>query len=156
MIGALLFLHIVGVAFWLGGLFALGAFTARARRAGDASVLVFAYRTGSVLYRNVVAVGAWITILSGAALVFAGDWGWFRPFPNHWLFQMQVLGLLVFGVTVLYLVPRSGRMAALAERTTREPDRASEFESGVRRQAIVASVTGGVLLYIVLLGAVRF
>ena len=156
MRGALIFLHLLGMAFWLGGLFTLGIWTSRARRTGEAGVVTFAYATAGRVYRGVVAAGAWVTTLAGVGLVFTGPWAWFQPFPNHWLFQMQVLGILAFVVTVAYLVPGARKLSALAERAARGGEESEEFRSRVRRQAIVGSAVGGALVYLVLLGAIRF
>ena len=156
LIKILVFLHLLGMAFWLGGLFTLGVWTARARRTDDARVVTFAYGTAGRLYRGVVGGAAWLTVLAGVALVFAGDWRWFRPFPDHWLFQMQIIGLLVFLTTVLYLIPNGRTLARLGERAAGERETSSEFVSRVKRQAIVGSAVGGALIYLVLLGALRF
>lgn len=156
LIKILLFLHLLGMAFWLGGLFTLSVWTARARRTDDGRVVAFAYGTAGRLYRGVVGGAASLTVLAGAALVFAGDWRWFRPFPDHWLFQMQIIGLLAFLVTVAYLIPNGRALARLAERAAEEKERSGEFVSRVKRQAIVGSAIGGALIYLVLLGALRF
>jgi uncharacterized membrane protein len=149
------FVHLIGMALWLGGMFAAGIWTLQARRSGDAGVVAFAYGTARALYRGVVAVAATLSVLSGALLVFITQRPWFRPFPEHWLFQMQVFGLAAFLTTLLYLVPNAGTLARLAERAV-AGEASPDFEVGVKRQAIVASLIGAVLFYLVFLGAVRF
>lgn len=152
----LLFLHLLGTVFWLGGMFTSSIWTSRARRTDDARVIAFAYRTASRLFRGVVSGGAWVTILAGVGLVFLGDWSWFRPFPAHWLFQMQILGILAFLATVFYLIPNARTLAELAGRAVEAGERGEEFASARRWHAIVGSATGGVLIYTILLGALRF
>lgn len=148
-----LFLHLIGMALWLGGTFSLGLWTARGRATGDPAVIAFTYGAASKLYRTVVGGGAWLSVLSGLGLMVLGRWPWFRPFPEHWLFQMQVIGLITFVVTLVYVLPNAKRLAALAES---EGPGAVEFGRRVRTQAIVGSVVGVLLIYLVLLGSLRF
>ena len=155
LFGIWLFLHLVGMAFWLGGLFTMGLWTVRARRTGDAKVIAFAYRTSSRLYRGVVTVGALLTILSGVLLMVQTGRPWFRPFPEHWLFQMQIVGTLAFLVTLFYLTPMSGKLARMAE-PAEGGEPGEEFARAVKVQGIVGSVVGMALIYSVLLGGLRF
>lgn len=150
-----LFVHLLAMALWLGGMFAAGIWTARARRAGDAAVLAFAYGAARTLYRAVVAVAATFSIVSGAALMLITERPWLQPFPDHWLFQMQLLGAAAFLVTLLYVVPNSAKLAWLAERAA-GGEGSGEFAARARRQAVAGSLVGAVLVYIVLAGSVRF
>lgn len=152
-----IFFHLLGMALWLGGMLTLGVWTARARRSGDAHVVSFVYGTAGRLYKGVVSVGAWFSILSGGALMFVTGRPWFRPFPEHWLFQMQVLGIAAFLVTVAYLVPNSSALARLAESGgSGSAEAQAEFGKRVKRSAIFGSVVGVVLIYLILAGALRF
>ncbi len=150
------FLHLLGMATWLGSLATLGVWTSRARASGDARIVAFTYATALRLYRRLVAVSATLTVVAGALLMFVTNRPWFRPFPEHWLFQMQVIGVLVFLVTLLYVVPNSAVLARLAERAAGTGEESTDFRSRVRRQVIVGSVIGTALAYLVLLGAFRF
>ncbi len=87
--------------------------------------------------------------------MFVTNRPWFRPFPEHWLFQMQVIGLLVFLVTLLYVVPNAAALARLAERAAETGEEATDFRRRLRRQVIVGSVIGTALAYVVLIGAFR-
>lgn len=148
-----LFLHLIGMALWLGGAFTLSFWTARGRATGEPRVIAFTYGTASRSYRTVIGGGAWLTLLSGAGLMMLSGQTWFRPFPEHWLFQMQVIGLIAFIVTLAYVLPNARRLAGLAE--SEGPD-APEFARRVRAQAIIGSVVGVLLIYLVLLGSLRF
>lgn len=148
-----LFLHLIGMALWLGGTFSLGFWTARGRATGDARVIAFTFGAASKLYKTVVGGGAWLSVLSGLSLTLLGRLPWFRPSPEHWLFQMQVIGLIIFVVTLVYVLPNARRLAAVAES---EGPEAPEFGRGVKAQAIVGSVVGLMLVYLVLLGSLRF
>lgn len=155
-IGLWIFFHLLGMALWLGGMLALSLWTSRARRAGDLRVVAFAYATANRLYRTLIAAGAWVTIVAGAILMFVTSRPWFQPFPEHWLFQMQVFGLIAFLVTLFYVIPNAGALAALAGRAAEEGEEPPEFRTRVKRQAIAGSGVGLLLIYCVLLGGLRF
>lgn len=155
-VGLWSFLHLLGMAIWLGGMFTAGIWTSRARATGDHTVIAFAYATARRIYRVFVAAGAWITIGAGAVLMFTTNRTWFSPFPEHWLFQMQIFGLLAFAATLLYVVPNSTALARLAEDVAETGELKPEFQKRVKRQAIAGSVVGGILIYAVLLGSLRF
>ncbi len=154
--GIWLFIHLLGMAMWLGSMLTLGMWTARARRTAEPRLISFTYSTARRLYKGVVTAGAVMTVLSGALLMVETGRGWFRPFPEHWLFQMQVVGLAAFLATIFYVVPNAGKLAALAERAVEHDVSSAEFGSRVKRQAIVASVIGVGLIYVVLLGGLQF
>ncbi len=149
------FLHLLGMAVWLGSLATLGVWTARARASGDGKIVAFTYATSFRLYRRFVAVAATLTTVAGALLTFLTGRPWFRPSPEHWLFQMQILGLAAFLLTLLYLVPNAGALARLAERAADSGEPPAEFGRRVKRQAIAGGVLAIVMVYLVLLGAVR-
>ncbi len=144
------------MAVWLGSLASLGVWTRRARASGDRKIVAFTYATSFRLYRRFVAISATLTTVAGALLVFVTDRSWFRPFPEHWLFQMQILGLAAFLTTLLYLVPNAGALARLAERAAETGEAAAEFGRRVKRQTIVGGVLALLMVYLVLLGAFRF
>ncbi len=150
------FFHLLGMAIWLGSLATLGVWTARARASGDHKIVAFTYATSIRLYRRFVAVAATLTTVAGALLMFVTNRPWFRPFPEHWLFQMQILGLLAFLLTLLYLVPNAGALARLAERTAEGGEVPAEFKRRAKRQSIAGGVLAFVMVYLVLLGAFRF
>jgi uncharacterized membrane protein len=154
--GMWFFLHLVGMALWLGGTFNVSLWVSRARRTGDPKTVAFAYATARRLYRSVVLSAAWISILSGAVLMIVTGRPWFRPFPDHWLFQMQVLGLIAVLATTVYVVPNAGALAKLAERAAEEGESSPEFSARLKGQAIVGSLVGALLVYAMLLGALRF
>ncbi|KPK78722.1 MAG: hypothetical protein AMS25_14430 [Gemmatimonas sp. SM23_52] len=151
--GIWIFLHVLGTAFWLGGVFVLSIWTARARGTGETQITAFAYSTARQLYRGLVLTAATLTIVAGAILMIVTQRPWFRPFPEHWLFQMQVIGFIAFLVTLIYVIPKAGALARLAERGDVE---SPEFRAALKRGAIVGSAVGALLIYLVLLGALRF
>ncbi|UCC48509.1 MAG: DUF2269 family protein [Gemmatimonadota bacterium] len=151
--GIWLFLHVLGTVLWLGGVFVLSIWTSRARGTGEMRIVAFAYSTARQLYRGLVLTAATLTIVAGAILTIVTQRPWFRFFPEHWLFQMQVIGLIAFLITLIYIIPKAGALARLAERGELE---SPEFRAGVKGQAIVGSAVGALLIYLVLLGALRF
>jgi uncharacterized membrane protein len=155
-VGLWTFLHLLGMALWLGGMFTAGIWTSTARATADHTVIAFAYGTAGRIYRVFVAAGAWITIGAGVVLTFTTSRAWFSPFPEHWLFQMQIFGLLAFAATVLYVIPNSTALARLAGEVAESGELKPEFQKRVKAQAIVGSAVGGILIYAVLLGSLRF
>jgi len=153
--GVWLFLHFIGVALWLGGTFTLSLWTSRARRSGQPETIAFAYATARRLYRGLVAVAATVTIVAGAILMIVTGRPFFRPFPEHWLFQMQVFGLLAFLATLFVVLPTAGRLAKLAERGGELEEDKAMFAAKVRQQAIVGSLVGALLVYVVLVSALQ-
>ncbi|MGD2151697.1 MAG: DUF2269 family protein [Gemmatimonadales bacterium] len=153
--GIWLFLHIIGVALWLGGTFTLSLWTSRARGSGHPETIAFAYGTARRLYRGLVAVAATVTIVAGAILMIATGRPFFRPFPEHWLFQMQVVGLLAYLATLFIVLPTASRLAKLAERGGELEEDKAMFAAKVRQQAIVGSLVGALLVYVVLVGALQ-
>jgi uncharacterized membrane protein len=152
----LIFLHLVGMAMWLGAMFTSSIWTSRARRTADNNTIAFAYSTALILYKRLVAVAAVVTVLSGVVLMLATDRAWFRPFPEHWLFQMQVIGLIALLATLAVVVPNASAVTSLAEKAAETGDESAEFASRVKRQAVYGSLVGAALVYLVLLGALRF
>ncbi len=153
--GIWLFLHLIGVALWLGGMFTLSLWTSRARASGVQEVIAFAYTTARRLYRGLIAVAATATVVAGAILMIATGRPFFRPFPEHWLFQMQVAGTLAFLATLFIVLPTAGTLAELAERAGELEEDKAKFAAKVKQQAIVGSVVGALLVYVVLTGALR-
>ena len=89
----------------------------------------------------------------GLAYVFG--YGFFRPFPNHWLFQMQLLGTLAFVAMLLIQLPNADRLARAAEASAAADEDSASFVSFQKRNALVSSIIGVLLLVSMLLGALR-
>ena len=156
MIRIWIFVHVFSMALWLGCMFTMGIWTARARASADLRVVAFTYAVARRLYQRVVGASAILTVAAGAVLMLLTNRPWFRPLPEHWLFQMQVIGTIVLLVTLLYILPNGGALATLTENAVEAGEFSPEFTSRVRRQAIVGSLVGVALAYLVLLGALRF
>lgn len=154
--GVFLFVHVLGIVLWLGVTLSLSFVTGRARREGHPEVTAFAYRVNDRILRTLGLAGMLLTVGGGIGLVVVvGSWNWFRPFPNHWLFQMQLLGFLSFGAAAFLQIPLGRRLAEAAEESARESEATDRFEKLRKRYALVSSVVGFVLLLTILLGTVR-
>lgn len=158
MTGLWLFLHILGVVLWLGLALSLSVVTARAGRTDDPAVTRFAYRTNASLMSTLGLAGMVLTVGAGFALTEAMGYTYFQPFPEHWLFQMQLLGSVAFLVGVFYEIPLSRKLARLAGEPGGGEEPASageELERLRKRRAVVGSINGTLLLAIVLLATLK-
>jgi uncharacterized membrane protein len=155
MAGLLLFFHILGFALWLGVTFTLAAITVRAARSDNRDVGAFTYRAASHLLKGPGLVGMILTIGSGIWLTVSLDYGFFRPFPNHWLFQMQLLGSVAFLLGLLYQIPLADRLARAAEARAAAGEDSAAYVKFRKRNAIVGSLIGLILLPSIFMGAVR-
>jgi uncharacterized membrane protein len=150
-----LFLHLLGIVLWLGLVFCLSLVTANAARREDPNVIAFAYRAAHRLLRSLGTAGVLLTLAGGVGLTVVMDYAFFRPFPNHWLFQMQVLGFIAAAVALFYQLPVAGRLARVAEEWARAGVKPDGFAALKRQSAIAGSVIGIVLIVLIGLGAFR-
>jgi len=153
--GLLQFVHDLGFVLWLGVTLTMAFVTAGAARSGNLEVIAFAYRTSARVYKTLGLAGMVLTLVAGIALTMALGHPFFRPFPAHWLFQMQLLGIAAFVVSALYLIPVSVRLAIAAEASAAAGQESATFARLRKRVAIVSSIVGGVLLIVLLLGTLR-
>lgn len=153
--GLLLFLHVFGLALWLGVTLAMAFATLGAARSGDRGSCAFAYRCNSNLLKGPGLVGMVLTVGSGFALVPVRGYAFFQPFPDHWLFQMQILGSLAFLAAVLYQIPNAERLARAAEASAAAGEESRSYVKFRKRNAIAGSAIGVVLILLIFLGTVR-
>jgi len=155
MRGILLFLHVLGLALWFGVSFTLALLTVRANRSGDRSVVAFTYRTGCELTKGPALIGLLLTVGSGLGLVSAGGYGFFQVTPDHWLFQMQVIGLVALVLALGFQIPNAGRLARAAEASATAGEESAAFTRFRKRNALVSSIIGLLLVLAMLMGTVR-
>jgi uncharacterized membrane protein len=155
MRGILLFGHIVGFVLWFGVTFTLALITIRAKRTGDRAVVAFTYRSAHGLLKGPGLIGALVTIICGFGLTGVMGYEYFQPFPNHWLFQMQLLGTIALVGTMLLQLPNSERLARAAEASAAADEDSASFVSFQRRNGLVSSLIGLLLLLSMLMGALR-
>lgn len=153
--GLLRFLHLLGVVLWMGAAVTLPFVTGRAARSDDWSRIAFAYRANARLMTTLGLAGIVLTLVGGLGLTAAMGYEFFRPFPNHWLFQMQILGIASGLVAALYQVPLSRRLAREAEAAAERGEGTEAYARYRKRYAIVGSVVGVVLLVVLVLATFR-
>lgn len=153
--GVYLFLHLLGVVLWLGVTSVLAFVTGRAARHEDRKIAAFAYRTASKIHKTLGLAGMLLTIGSGFALIATRGYGYFQPFPEHWLFQMQVLGSAAFLLALLYQLPLSDKLARAAEASAAAGEDSAAYAKYRRRNSVASSIVGVLLLVVVALGALR-
>jgi uncharacterized membrane protein len=153
--GLFLFLHVLGVVLWLGLGITLPFITGPAGREEDLEVAAFAYGAADRLTRTLGLSGMILTLVGGIGLTMVLGYPWFRPFPNHWLFQMQVLGIVSVAVGILYQVPLASRLAREARASAQAGERTEAFRKYRKRHAIVGSAIGGLLLIVLLLATLK-
>ena len=153
--GLLRFVHVLGVVLWMGAAVTLPFVTGRAARADELDVTAFAYRVNARLMTTLGLAGILLTLGGGIWLTPEMGYEFFRPFPNHWLFQMQVLGIAAALVGALYQVPLSRRLAREAERSVEAGGETEDFARYRKRYAIVGSVVGLVLFVVLVMATVK-
>ena len=153
--GLLLFVHILGFVLWLGVTFTLAAFAVKAAKSENRDVIAFTYRTACHLLKGPGLIGMILTIGSGIWLTVAHGYSFFQPFPNHWLFQMQFLGTIAFLVALFYQIPLADRLARAAEASAAAGESSAAFLKFRKRNGMVGSILGLLLLINLVLGAVR-
>ncbi len=150
-----LFAHLIGVVLWLGVSFTLSFVTGRAAKDPDPSVAAFAYRTAFRLMRTLGVAGIVLTLGGGVGLVLLTGYSFFRPMPDHWLFQMQLLGFAAAAVALFYQIPNAERLARAAEAWARAGEQPETFRKFRKRSALASSLIGFILIVLIGLGAFR-
>lgn len=155
MQGILLFLHLIGFALWWGVSFSLALLTVRAKRSEDRAITAFTYRSARDLLKGPGLTGAVLTIVAGFGLTGMGGYGYFQLSRDHWLFGMQVLGLLAFVLTLLVQLPNAERLARAAEASTAAGEDSASFIQFQKRNGLVSSIIGLLLILSIFMGATR-
>lgn len=153
--GLFLFLHVLGVVLWVGLAITLPFITGPAGREENLEVAAFAYGAADRLTRTLGLSGMVLTLIGGVGLTMTHGYPWFRPSPYHWLFQMQLLGVISIVVGILYQVPLAGRLAREARASVRAGGRTEAFATYRKRHAIVGSVIGALLLIVIVLATLK-
>jgi hypothetical protein len=136
MRGLLLFLHVLGFTWWLGGGMAAMVAGVAAKNFAPAERLAV-YGGLSALSRIIVAPGAFLVLASGVMLMLSAGGG--DP-PPAWLAIMMGAGLLGALLVLIVVVPTATRLGRLAP----DPrgDLPEAFTTLRKRQAIFATVAG--------------
>ncbi len=150
----ILFLHWLGWAVWLGAQLTFMVWGPTAKRVPLAS-WAHTWDTLSKVQRWIVAPSCAAATVTGIVLSmqYAGKPDVSMGAP--WLIVMQSVGLLAGILTLALATPLVNRMAYLAARSV-EKGALDERAEGVRKKlAIVASVTGVMILVVLYFAAVK-
>ncbi len=142
-----LFLHLLGVALWMGGGFSATA-VAIASKAEARPALATVARLQWAIARNLVFPGSLLTVVSGLFLTFKLMNG--AAMGNGWLVTMQALGIVGALLALTVLVPTAAKLARL------DPmgEYGAFFDRLRARQRMTGSVTGVLGLIALLSGAI--
>lgn len=147
--------HILGFVLWFGITLSVSMVSLRAKRTGDRTVMAFAYRSSQSLLKGPALVGALLAIVCGFGLTGIMDYGYFEAFPNHWMFQMQVLGVVAFLAMILLQLPNVERLARAAEASAAAGEDSAAFVSFHKRHALITSLIGLMLFIALVMGALK-
>ena len=149
MRGLLLFLHILGFTWWLGGgMAAMVAGVAAKHFAVDERLAV--YRGLSALFRLIVAPGAFLVLGTGIMLMLQSTGS--DVAPPAWLGVMTVAGLVGALIMLVVVVPTAARLGRLSP----DPrgDLPEAFTGLRKRQAWFATIAGTLGLIALIAGTV--
>jgi len=148
MRGLLLFLHVLGFTWWLGGGMAAMVAGIASKHFAPAERLAV-YSGLSALSRFIVAPGAFFVLASGILLMLSAGEG--DP-PPTWLGIMMGAGLVGAVMVLVIVVPTAAKLGRL----TPDPrgDMPEIFTKLRKRQAIFATVAGILGLLALIAGTV--
>lgn len=143
-----LFLHLLGMALWMGGGFSAMA-VAIASKGEARSALATVARSQWAISRGLIFPGSLLTVVSGLFLTFKLMHS--PAMGNGWLMAMQGLGLVVALLALTFLVPNAAKLARI------DPvgEHAAYFDRLRARQKMFGSLAG-ILGLIVLFAAAMY
>lgn len=146
------FLHLLGVALWIGG--AVSAFAiAMALRDRPVPYRVSVWPLLARIHGLVIAPGAVLTVLSGLMLTMSlTNRGMGQGLMTPGILLMQFAGIGGAALALFVAVPTANQLAAFADAQPETmPAQAVQLR---KRQAIVSSVAGGLALFALFAGVV--
>ena len=149
-----LFLHVFGVALWLGASFAFMVIGPAARRM-PLEAWAHTWLTLARVQRIIVAPAAAAVTVTGVLLTMTLAGSGFEMGNALWLMIMQGLGLLAAVITLAVATPMMNRMAVLARRSLEKGQIDPAAESVRRVVAIAGSIAGVMLLAALWFGVTR-
>ena len=136
---ALLTLHLLAAATWIGAALALQVIAARTERAAiDAVSDQFALDAEAV-GKTLFAPSSILLLVTGAALVERQDLAWSEPWIVFGFVALVVAG----AIGGAFLIPEGRRIAALAKEPGHDP---AEVRARARRRFLVARIDLAVLV----------
>jgi hypothetical protein len=143
----LLFLHLLGVAWWLGGFFATMT-TSIAAKGEPRPALAMVMRLQWAIARLMVFPGSLLTVVTGLALTLRLGSDAMR---SGWLVAMQASGIVGALLALTFVVPSAAKLARL------DPvgEHAAYFDRLRAKQKVAGSVAGLLGLLALLAAAVH-
>ena len=139
---ALLFLHILAAAIWIGGATLLQILYFRMRAASPQRMVNF-MGDAEFVGTRVFAPASLLLVILGFGLVAEGSW----DLGDFWILAALAVFLASFVTGVAFLGPENGRIAALAaERPADDP----ELGSRIRRLLLVSRIELVLLILVIL------
>jgi uncharacterized membrane protein len=140
-------LHILVVAIWVGGAFALQLLAIRATRSGDPGRVAAVTADAEFIGGRVFGPASLAAAILGFVLVGEGDWSW-----DFWV----VFGIAAWAASAVtgaaFLGPESGRVNKLVEAYGAD---APEVAARTRRIFLVARIDLTILMLVVLDMAIK-
>ena len=143
-----LFLHVFGVALWLGASFAFMVIGPLAKRM-PLEAWSHTWQALAKVQRVIVAPAAAVTTVTGILLTMSLAGTGFEMGNALWLMIMQGLGLLAGVIALVVATPLMNRMGVLARRSL-EKGQVDPAAERVRRAVAIAGSLSGVLMLVAL------
>lgn len=154
MHGLAVFLHVAGIAVWLGASLTFMVFGPAARGAPLAT-WAHTWTTLARVQRVLVAPAALIATVTGLLLTMALARSSFAMGSATWLMVMQGTGLVAGVLSLAFATPLANRMARIAERSAEKGQVEPGAEQVRKALAVVSSVSGVLMLVALYFGVVR-
>jgi|SRR5215211_5667581 len=107
-----LFLHVTGVAVWVGGAVALQVFGILTKRAADPAKSAFFAQNASIAVLRVFLPAAVLVLIAGIGLVETGNWDWSEPFVLWGLILWAAVAVVAFGFLGRAMASAGAQLAA--------------------------------------------
>ncbi len=150
----MLFLHWAGFSVWLGAQLAFMVFGPAAKRMSLES-WANTWVTLAKVQRVLIAPAAATATVTGIALTMAAAQSQALDFGQAWLMVMQTAGLIAGILALVVVTPLVNKMALVAVRSLEKGQQDPIAERVRKRLALMASITGALILIAVFFGATR-
>ena len=145
-------IHIVGVAMFLGSIFAHIAAGQVPAAAGNPAAMLFARQTIELATRYITLPGLLIAIVSGVFMVARGYPG---SFEQRWLLLHAAAATLIGAITVTVMIPVGHSLVAAANAVVAGTMTPEAFAAAAMREHLLGAVNILLALAAIVLGAVK-
>jgi putative copper export protein len=130
---ALLTVHVVAVAMWIGAALALQILGARLDPSTNGAVADRFALDAEAVGKTIFGPAAVLVLLTGVALVIREDLGWTTP----WIYLGVGALVVALALGAVHLIPEGRRVAELARTPGHDPD---EVRTRSRRRLVLARI----------------